>query len=87
MGSTSPVGSDVARNGLSVVVIHRLANKVCFKRHNANIRGNRRCTCSARGCAISRVGEVTGATFRVTVGEDGGLADISGTGILSSSEL
>lgn len=87
LGNTYPLGGRVTSEKFSLVVVHRLANNLCFKGQDARRVSNILATGSRLACGRGRVHEVTGHNFSVTVGEGGGIADISGTGMLSSSEL
>lgn len=78
----SPLHTRLISN-TSFLYVHRLANNVCFNRGCRSGSG----TCSAGVCAHPRVRHVLGIKFRCTVGHDGRLAIISGTGILTSSHL
>lgn len=78
----SPLGSKLLGN-TSFIIVHRLANNVCFNRGCRSGSG----TCSASVCAHPRVRHVLGMTFRFTVGHGGRLAIMSGTGMLTSSHL
>lgn len=85
--TTYPLHTSVVKSNFSVVVVHRLAKNLCFKTERAGRISKIIATASALACGRGRVEEVTGQNFSVTVGEEGGIASMSGTGILSSSEL